>query len=153
MYICGSCGNEVEKYANKKKCRACYNEYMRVYMLKRYYQRRTEAIEYLGEECIDCGTTEELELDHLEPWNKTYDIGKVWTYSIIKFWAEVEKCTLRCKECHKRTTSEWRSVDHGEGLTGKKNCRCDLCGPLKNVYMKNWKLKRAILEELQAQTK
>lgn len=26
-----------------------------------------------------------------------------------------------------------KPVGHGEGLTGKHNCRCDLCRPLKNA--------------------
>ena len=28
-----------------------------------------------------------------------------------------------------------QSVDHGGGKTGKRNCRCDLCRPLKNKYL------------------
>lgn len=31
---------------------------------------------------------------------------------------------------------------HGEGLTGKRNCRCEVCGPMKNAYTKAWRLSK-----------
>lgn len=34
------------------------------------------------------------------------------------------------------------AVEHGQGKTGKKNCRCDLCWPLKIAYMKEFKRKQ-----------
>lgn len=116
------------------------NEYMRNYMLRRYHTRIAEAKAYLGGKCVDCQTDENLEFDHIIPEDKTFNIGKVWSYSKVKFWTEIDKCTLRCVTCHKARTSEQQSVDHGGGLTGKKNCRCDLCSPLKREYVRTWRL-------------
>jgi hypothetical protein len=69
---------------------------------------------------------------------KDGDIGDLWSYSTVRFWLEVRKCALRCKECHKKKTSAEASVEHGGGLTGKRNCYCDLCAPLKKAYMGAW---------------
>lgn len=35
-----------------------------------------------------------------------------------------------------------QTVGHGGGLTGVKNCRCELCGPLKNRYMRDLRARR-----------
>lgn len=82
------------------------NEYMRIYMLKRYHQRRSEAIEFLGGRCTKCDSTENLEIDHINPTEKKYNIGKIWSYSKDKFWAEIKKCQLLCKTCHKNKSDK-----------------------------------------------
>jgi len=121
-------------------------EYMRQYMLDRYHRRRAIAIEVLGGKCVDCGSVEELEFDHDDPTLKSFNVGKAFTsMAESKLWPEIEKCVLRCKPCHKiKSDTIDNAVGHGEGLTGKRNCRCALCGPLKNAYNKELKrLKRS----------
>lgn len=113
-----------------------YNARMRIYMIDRYHQLATEARSYLGNRCVDCGTKERLEFDHVDPKDKSFNISKAWSYSRDKFWDEINKCVLRCKTCHQKRTSLQKSVPHGGGVTGKRNCYCELCGPLKREYMR-----------------
>lgn len=119
-----------------------YNVYMREYMLKRYHERRAESLRILGGKCIQCGVTEELEIDHIDPKTKTFETGKVWSFSKERWLKELEKCQLLCKKHHKEKTILQTSVPHGGGLTGKKSCYCPLCGPLKSKYNVKWKKTR-----------
>lgn len=121
------------------------NEYHRIYNINRYHRIRAEEIAAKGGECVDCGSTDKLEFDHVDPKLKSFDVGKLLNYSAAKRKAELEKCVLRCKACHKiKTTANGDNgaVGHGGGLTGKRNCYCELCAPLKAEYMRNWKKKK-----------
>lgn len=79
-----------------------YNEYMRGYMLKRYHERRAAAVAKLGGKCVVCGTTEDLDLDHINPVDKSFPIGRLWSVKQSTYDAEVEKCQLLCKTHHKQ---------------------------------------------------
>jgi hypothetical protein len=135
VLICKKCNTEVEKYANGRECRDCYNERMRVYMAARYHRRRAEAIALLGGKCIDCGTAENLEFDHHNRSQKTYDVS---SQHGSKFWSEIKKCVLRCRTCHQIKSAREAGVEHGGGKSGKKNCKCDPCKARKREYMRNW---------------
>lgn len=130
------------EHGYRKKCRDCYNAYMRIYMQARYAARREEAVSFLGSRCIDCGSTDELEFDHADRALKTGEIGQLMTYSITRFWLEIKKCVLRCRECHQAKTSREQSVEHGGGVSGKRNCYCDKCAPLKRKYNQEWRTNR-----------
>jgi hypothetical protein len=119
-------------------------EYMRKYMLQRYHRRRAHAIEVLGGKCVDCESNDNLEFDHALPEDKSFNVAKAFAGMAEKtLWVEIHKCVLRCKECHAvKTYQEDLAVGHGLGLTGKKNCRCDLCRPLKNAYSRDLKRRR-----------
>lgn len=146
MNTCSICKQEVEFFADKKKCRPCYNAYMNDYMKRRYTKRRDAAIEQLGSVCVDCGAEELLEFDHSDASTKEFNMAKLFaSASNEKLQKELAKCVLRCTSCHLRKSQRMRDVkyvEHGEGLTGKYNCRCSLCGPLKNAYMRDWRTKQ-----------
>lgn len=108
------------------------NAYMAEYMRQRYHSLRAEGIALLGGRCVRCGSTDDLQFDHIDPATKTLDIGRRWS-SRPKFLAELAKCQLLCGEHHRAKTSAEQSVEHGGGLTGKRNCRCALCAPLKRA--------------------
>lgn len=145
MNTCSVCKERVESFADKKKCRACYNSYMNDYMKRRYEKRRNLAVHMLGGACVDCGSKASLEFDHQDSSTKEFNIAKLFSSaSNIKLQKELSKCVLRCTSCHlekSRRMRDTKYVEHGEGLTGKYNCRCDLCGPLKNAYMREWRAK------------
>lgn len=107
---------------------------MNEYMKNRYRERRQIAYEILGNKCAKCGETENLEIDHINRLDKVFDFSKLWNIALEKFKTELKKCQLLCKDCHKRKTSLELSVPHGGGLTGKRNCYCELCKPLKRKY-------------------
>lgn len=120
-------------------------EYHRQYNINRYHKRRAEYVEALGGKCVDCGSVEELEFDHVDPSTKELNIGSMLNYAKAKVDAEIKKCVLRCKGCHVRKTSDNGdnpTVEHGGGLTGKRNCYCLLCAPLKREYNRQWKKNR-----------
>lgn len=98
----------------------------------------------LGGKCLDCKSVDQLEFDHADPDDKTFDVAKAFAgMAEERLWQELHKCVLRCKSCHKRKTDNIdNAVGHGEGKTGKKNCRCDLCRPLKNAYTREFKRRR-----------
>lgn len=112
-----------------------YNEYMRVYMLDRYHERRAEAVRRLGGRCAVCGVTEDLEIDHIDPALKSFNISSLWSVSKKRFEAELEKCQALCKVHHIEKTRREQSVDHGGGMSGKRNCPCRPCKQRKAEYM------------------
>jgi hypothetical protein len=116
------------------KTREEYNAYMREYNKERYWKLKAEAHERLGGKCVKCGSTENLEIDHIDRRTKSIDVTRFCSVSREKFLAELPLCQLLCTDHHKEKTIAERSVPHGGGLTGKKNCRCELCAPLKNAY-------------------
>jgi 5-methylcytosine-specific restriction endonuclease McrA len=111
------------------------NEYMRKYMKKKYVERRELAFSILGKMCVICGATENLEIDHIDPKTKTIALNKLWSCALSRFLSELKLCQTLCKSCHKIKSDKEISVEHGQGLTGKRNCYCDLCKPLKRAYI------------------
>jgi 5-methylcytosine-specific restriction endonuclease McrA len=135
------------------KNREEYNAYMRDYQKARYYRRRLEAIASLGGKCVTCGRTEDLEFDHINPSDKTYNVARILTGgSEQKVQAELQKCQLLCKECHDKKTyavdGDQKTVGHGGGNSGKRNCKCEPCKLKKAEYMKNNKAKYQAARDL-----
>lgn len=94
---------------------------------------------------MDCGKTKNLEFDHANAEDKSFDVAKAFTsMAEDKLWAELHKCVLRCKSCHilKTSREDSTAVGHGEGLSGKRNCKCSPCKDRKNQYMREYKRKR-----------
>lgn len=85
-----------------------YNAYLNNYMKDRWTKRRAFAVESLGGECVVCGTTDELEFDHIDPDTKIMSIAKASSRSETFFWEEAGKCQLLCKPHHKEKTKQDR---------------------------------------------
>jgi len=79
-------------------------QYIADYNLKRYHARMAEAIEILGGVCTICGSSENLQLDHIDPDTKSYSLGKLWSVSLDSFLNELTKCQVLCDDCHKAKT-------------------------------------------------
>ena len=88
------------------KKREEYNAYLNAYMQRRYYERKKYGLEKLGGVCVECGETESLDFDHIDPTTKILAIGKMWSVAWPRFVAELEKCQLLCQECHKIKTKQ-----------------------------------------------
>lgn len=149
MKLCSKCQVNAPLSYNSR-CRDCYNDYMREYMLARYRRRRAAALEQLGGECIDCGSVEELEFDHRVRENKTSNPSEIWNYSDGRFEEEIAKCVLRCRNCHIERTRLQLSVEHGGGASGKKNCKCEPCRHKFNKYMREWKKNKRAADAMAA---
>ena len=79
-------------------------EYIARYNLARYNKRKAEAIEILGGACVICGSTEDLQFDHLNPSTKKFALGKLWSSTQEHFLEELTKCQLLCFGCHQIKT-------------------------------------------------
>jgi 5-methylcytosine-specific restriction endonuclease McrA len=124
-------------------------EYMKKYMLERYYKRKKEVIEYLGGVCKVCGATEKLEIDHKDPYTKNFVVSKALAgWSKSRLMKEVEKCQLLCTDCHRKKTRKELSIrfnqrevwEHGT-LAGLRYCKCELCLDAKRRYNKEYTAK------------
>ncbi len=70
---------------------------------------RGKLFEYLStKKCIDCGETDPvvLDFDHVKPKNKFKQISTMlsghWSWKSLS--KEIEKCEIRCANCHRRKT-------------------------------------------------
>lgn len=113
-------------------CKKCSREYVRnhyqnnvnYYILKarkRNTAIKNEIIEFLGNyfathPCVDCGEKDVLvlEFDHRDRLEKFDEVSKLISNrgKLEKVEKEVEKCDVRCANCHRRKTSieskSWR---------------------------------------------
>lgn len=117
-------------HANKKDglqsaCKDCNRERSRAYYKKNKIKHRQKvaegrakaiararafSINYLKENpCIDCGENDlvVLEFDHRKPKLKIMTVSKAVNngWSVGKLKIEIEKCDVRCANCHRRKTA------------------------------------------------
>ena len=137
--VCGAC-KPVEQFAfaNMKTasrqytCRVCHAAYRRAHYLAhkpdyirraivqvrgRREENRREISAYLRTHpCVDCGEGDVLvlEFDHRDPDLKWKAVGVL---AVARRWprvrAEIEKCDVRCVNCHRRRTARQFSVEEG----------------------------------------
>jgi len=117
-----------------------YNAYMRQYMLDRYHTQREKLLKLLDNKCTKCGSTENLEFDHIDPSTKSFTIGKLNTMAFYKAVEEVKKCQLLCQSCHNSKTINEKGFQEVKGkdvhgtLSSCRYCKCDICKTFKNEY-------------------
>lgn len=110
------------------------------YELARYHRNRDEAIRAKGGKCVICGSTKQIEFDHIDPKDKSFNIAKMWSYSPSLIKAELEKCQLLCFLCHKeKTFAPVRAArKHGTwAMYRRAKCRCDICRDFFNEYRRD----------------
>lgn len=73
-----------------------------------YHQRRAAIIEQLGGRCAVCGSTENLEIDHIHSDDKAFGVSEHITMSMSKVAAELTKCQLLCRSCHIKKTRAYK---------------------------------------------
>ena len=144
MRKCSKCGlmlpvsdfqiRDREKGTYRNRCLECRREYDRAYYKRnadKYKQyrrsnqpryrakRRYLLMEYLStKRCVDCGIADPvvLELDHVRG-DKEFNIAdKVFMYAWSRVLREIEKCEVRCANCHRRKTArdfKWFKGDFG----------------------------------------
>lgn len=110
---------------------------------RRLYQREWVAgrrEEWFSDKfCIECNSTENLELDHVDRLLKISN--SIWSWSKKRREEELAKCVVRCKICHaKRTAKQARKLFqkpliHGTVSTyWSYKCRCILCKDIYKIY-------------------
>ena len=113
------------------------NEYMNNYMKNRWIQRRISAVEYLGGSCIECGSLDNLEFDHIDPETKICSIAQASSFSEKRFWNEVDKCQLLCEDCHDKKHES--TAPCGTVQRYWRGCKCSDCKSAYAKYMKEYK--------------
>lgn len=109
------------------------NEYMRNYMKNRYHQKRNELIKLLGGKCVNCGTTDNLEIDHIDSSKKTFRAADIHSIADDVVKKELDNFQLLCATCHESKTNEkWdRSIPNSNHGTYwkyvREGCRCSEC--------------------------
>jgi 5-methylcytosine-specific restriction endonuclease McrA len=105
--------NKVPGYIRGTRDRSDPDEYMRVYlrdyMRERHHRRRNAFIESRGGRCEACDSTENLEVDHRDQREKSFNISFASTAE-TKLQAELEKCQVLCRECHKAKTASENKI-------------------------------------------
>lgn len=116
-----------------------------------YREQRDAAIAFLGGACVVCGATGELEIDHINWRTKSLELGRQWAHS--DFWAELKKCQLLCKGCHRKKSKidkreraeEEQAFLHGTTYSFmKKKCTCSACEKAKRDFYDKKNEKRRI---------
>ncbi len=99
------------------------SEYQRTWLRR----RRREWLDDHGP-CVRCGSTENLEVDHISRRSKI--AHRVWSWSKRRRDRELSKCQVLCKPCHleKSRAELSKPLRHGT-LHGynHRGCRCDAC--------------------------
>ena len=85
---------------NNEKIRKQQREYIK--------EKRAICLEYLGGKCVVCGTTHNLQFDHIKREGKKYSIASKLSYKFDNLKEELDKCQLLCAPCHlDKTAKEW----------------------------------------------
>ena len=116
------------------------------------HKRKARIIEYLGGVCVVCGTTQELEIDHIDPSLKSFvlngnNLNRTWEFLL----PEIKKCQLLCNAHHieKSRQEQLGKAPWNKGISllspdshgnwqayDKRACRCEICKAWKKNYRK-----------------
>lgn len=99
--------------------------------------------------CVVCGTTENLELDHINPSTKVSHT--IWSWSEIRRNEELSKCQVLCDKHHmeKSINERKHKTTHGTSMMYKEyRCRCSICKTWKSNEMKQYHLNRKLRNTL-----
>ena len=100
--------------------------------------------------CALCGSTKQLELDHIDPSLKTGT--SIWSWGDKKREKELENCQILCHVCHAEKTARERTARRlpcGTNASYGRGCRCTLCAEARNAYKRDtYKRKKKREKEL-----
>lgn len=124
------------------------------YLRERYAQQRSDMYAYLGGVCVVCGSTEQLEIDHVNWREKSFPVGQLWPVKKLpEVYRELDKCQLLCKDHHLEKSSvdqreiaaEMRSpFKHGTTYSFMKaKCTCDECKVARDEFNRGRREARA----------
>lgn len=117
---------------------------------QREYQRewiRRRRDDYFRDKvCEWCGSSEKLELDHLDRSQKIDH--RVWSWRAERREAELSKCRPLCRDCHlKRTRLQLSKAPRPHGLNKYRSekCRCAECCEAHREYWRDRRAARRVL--------
>lgn len=102
---------------------------------------RAWCVSYLGGKCNRCGTTENLQIDHIDRNLKRF--SNFASRDFVKVADEIRNCQLLCEGCHKIKTLEAKDhlrIEHGTVRMYRDQwCRCRRCKAAHNQYLRDEK--------------
>ncbi len=132
MHTCGKCQEmkSLDAFTKGKKgkrqgwCRTCRSEYDRARYNSpdgrekaRVAEKRDRDIArnrlyiftyLLTHPCVDCGATNPVTLQFDHQRDKSIDVSNMRTHSIARIQREIDKCEVRCGNCHAKKTAKER---------------------------------------------
>lgn len=112
-------------------------------------RRRLWARQLLGDVCASCGTSDQLEFDHVDRTSKSFNIGSNLLKKKQDLIAELKKCQLLCRPCHaEKTKNESQALysgprpetEHGTlTMYAWHKCRCDPCMEANTEYHRQYR--------------
>ena len=103
---------------------------------QRYHKKKADWIASLGGRCAKCGGTDRLQIDHVNPSQKSFAISVRWSLSPERIAAELAKCQALCRACHAIKTIYDKGGVPSRGLHGTPNsyrhCPCAICKAAKS---------------------
>lgn len=165
--------NKREKDGYRRVCRNCSATYERerykngpavrsvqaAGQESRQHRNRMYAHNYLSTHpCVDCGESDiiVLEFDHVRG-KKEYNVSELVAhcYSVKKIQKEIDKCEVRCCNCHRRKTMKqlgWYSKNNPVQTQKKakilKNIRKDMVLGIRGSQVKGSKLVESQVSEI-----
>lgn len=112
---------------------------------QKWHSRRLQWLRENGP-CRCCGSTENLELDHIDRASKARrGDSSLWTWSESRRAEELAKCQVLCRRCHlKKTGAEnLRPLVHGS-YSGyvSHGCRCEACTTANREWARRYHARR-----------
>lgn len=105
---------------------------------QREWTARRRARWLAGKVCVICGSTEDLQVDHIDPRTKVSH--HVWSWSQARREAELAKCQVLCGPHHKEKTKRENYPEmHGHNRYVKHGCRCGPCRADHAAVNKAWR--------------
>lgn len=114
-----------------------FKENPKLYHINYYTKRRKLLLDYLGDKCKKCGSVDNLQFDHINKDEKSFNIKNNLTLN-EKVKNELDKCQLLCQKCHiEKTAKENSGFKHGTRYSWlKKKCECEECIAVKKIWYK-----------------
>ena len=126
---CGKPFSPASKGHGQKMCNSCVTN-------RRRFEKKKRAVEYLGGKCVDCGYDryiEALEFDHIDPSKKDFTISGNHCVSWERIREELDKCELRCANCHRERHAREKSITPTEYVV-ENHITTSICGNCKKEF-------------------
>ena len=115
--------------------------------------RRLDWIESQGGRCAECGSTDRLEVDHIDPSLKTMNPTNLWSRTAAVREAELANCQVLCHDCHFVKSMQVHDHPTIHGTSNgyeKRACRCDECRGWNSARVRRSRANRIALESERA---